>query len=179
MAQNSGRGSQLASDVEDMRLKEEDADVNMEDVPPTDPVKEEASAPTSRTGSAMGTPLGSKRQSRSPTKRESTLDSPAPKSEDEETVGGEVTLKLEPGKPPKLARSTSHKVERRAPQLFDDYEDKTNEAKSTFSILTECTYANKYLGTTEHALECDCVEEWGKYNAAFHDVLQYCKRRHG
>ncbi|KAI7517432.1 hypothetical protein KC331_g21708, partial [Hortaea werneckii] len=26
--------------------------------------------------------------------------------------------------------------------------------------MSECTYANKYLGTTEHALECDCAEEW-------------------
>ncbi|RMX77507.1 hypothetical protein D0868_16606, partial [Hortaea werneckii] len=79
---------------------------------------------------------------------------------DPETVGGEVTLKLEPGKPPKLARTTSRKVERRPPPLFFDHEDKTGEATSSFTVMSECTYANKYLGTTEHALECDCAEEW-------------------
>ncbi|KAF2858488.1 SET domain-containing protein, partial [Piedraia hortae CBS 480.64] len=80
--------------------------------------------------------------------------------ENGETVGGEVTLKLEPGKPPKLARTTSHRVEKRAPALFLDYEDKTDEARQSFGVIAECTYAAKYLGTTESALECDCSEEW-------------------
>lgn len=162
MAERNGRRSQLASDVQDMRLKEEDEDIDMDDIPRATSVKEEASAAASRASSGVATPSGSKRQSKSPTKQESAYNSPAPKAEQEETIGGEVTLKLEPGKPPKLARSTSHKVEKRPPQLFHDYEDKTNEAKGTFSTLSECTYANKFLGTTEHALECDCAEEWGK-----------------
>ncbi|KAF2213101.1 hypothetical protein CERZMDRAFT_39669 [Cercospora zeae-maydis SCOH1-5] len=110
--------------------------------------------------SGSGTPASAKQQSRSPVKPQPSADSPAIKTDDEETVGGEVTLKTEPGKPPKLSRTTSHKIEKRSPRLFFDYADTTEESKSTFEVLSQCTYANKYLGTTEHALECDCAEEW-------------------
>lgn len=144
-----------------MKLKEEDEDVDMDTVSPADWVNREASASASGVG-GVGTSSGIKRQSRSPVKQVNFTDSPATKSEQEETIGGEVILKLEPGKPPKLARSTSHKVEKRQRALFTDYEDKTAEARATFDTLEQCTYANKYLGTTEHALECDCAEEWGK-----------------
>lgn len=158
-----------------MKLKEEDTDVDMDTVDPAGPLKDDASASASGVGSGFGTPSGIKRQSRSPVKQQSDMDSPATKSEQEETIGGEVTLKMEPGKPPKLARSTSHKVEKRSPQLFLDYEDRTSEARKTFDTLHECTYGNKYLGTTEHALECDCAEEWGKsvfYILVPHAVMQ-------
>ncbi|KAF2168053.1 hypothetical protein M409DRAFT_21499 [Zasmidium cellare ATCC 36951] len=155
MANGGTKHERLESEVRDMKLKEEDSDVDMDTVAPADS-EDEASA----SASGAATPSGIKRQSRSPTKRQRFMDSPATKSEEEETIGGEVTLKLEPGKPPKLARSTSHKVEKRPAPLFFDYEDKTPEARKTFDILEQCTYANKYLGTTEHALECDCAEEW-------------------
>lgn len=157
MANGGTKHERLESEVRDMKLKEEDSDVDMDTVAPADS-EDEASA----SASGAATPSGIKRQSRSPTKRQRFMDSPATKFEEEETIGGEVTLKLEPGKPPKLARSTSHKVEKRPAPLFFDYEDKTPEARKTFDILEQCTYANKYLGTTEHALECDCAEEWGK-----------------
>src|SRR5271163_2926017 len=39
--------------------------------------------------------------------------------EHEEILGGEVALKLEPGKPPKLSRKSSQKVMSRPPPLFD------------------------------------------------------------
>ena len=154
----------LESDVEGLKLKEEaaDTDMEMDEIP----VKMERSAPLNDNAiPGVGTPIKSgKRQSRSPTKAESIPQSPAVKTEgvDTVTMGGDVELKLEPGKPPILARKKSTKVERRPPQLFFDYENKTPEATSAFSVLTECVYANKYLGTTEHALECDCAEEWGK-----------------
>jgi histone-lysine N-methyltransferase SETD2 len=154
MADGAAQQEELETDVRDMNLKEEDGDLDMD----TMPLDGDAPAAMSRNG----TPLASHQSSRSPVKQHSAIGSPAVKSDQEDVVGGEVTLKTEPGKPPKLSRSTSHKVEKRAPQLFHHYEDKTAEAKSTFSVLPECTYANKYLGTTEHALECDCVEEWGK-----------------
>lgn len=141
-----------------MQLKEEDADVDMSAVPEMDTHEDEPSALPSRNG----TPAGTKRQQSSPVKQQSTSEISSVKSEQEETIGGDVTLKMEPGKPPKLARSTSHKIEKRPPPLFHEYEDKTEEAKSSFDVLPECTYANKYLGTTETALECDCAEEWGK-----------------
>ncbi len=153
----------LESDVRDMKLKEEGADVDMDTIPVAQPMKKERSASVggSEAASRSATPRGVKKQSRSPVKSETMAQSPAVKDE-EEVVGGDIELKLEPGKPPKLQRKPSHKVERRPPPLFTEYEDKTTEATSVFSVLPECVYANKFLGTTEHALECDCAEEWGK-----------------
>ena len=157
------KGGALENTVEDMKLKEEDEDVEMDTIAVAEPVEQGAEVdgqdtrgPASRPGS--GTP---KKQSRSPMKSESMSQSPAVK-DDEETLGGDVTLKLEPGRPPKLQRTTSRKIERRPPPLFWDHEDKTDEATSTFSLLERCIYANKYMGSTEAALECDCAEEWGK-----------------
>lgn len=157
--------------VEDMNLKEEDEDVDMESIRVAEPA-----AQGSEEAAVAGTPrrLGTntpKRQSRSPAKKEEAAQSPTVK-DDEEMLGGDVTLKLEPGRPPKLQRTTSRKVERRPPPLFFEYEDKTDEATSTFSLLQHCTYANKYLGTTESALECDCAEEWGKSPPKFHGITQ-------
>jgi len=147
----------LASEVQDMHLKEEDRDADMDTLPATE-LKSERS--TSHDVD-VGTPMSTKRSSNSPVEsKEAQLADT--KSEDEELVGGEVTLKQEPGKPPKLSRTTSRKVERRPPPMFNDYKDSTSEATSTFQVITECSYANKNLGSTDPALECDCAEEWGK-----------------
>lgn len=102
------------------------------------------------------------RPSDSPRKSTSGIQSPAiGKVEQEETVGGDITLKIEPGKAPKLARTTSQKVIPRQPQLFSHLPDATADATRSFDILTDCSYAAKYLGYSEPALECDCSEEWG------------------
>ena len=101
-------------------------------------------------------------------KHNSRSQSPAVKSEasspssslNEETLGGEITLMAEPGKTPKLSRAASHKVVYRPPPLYLDLPDSTEAAKQTFTVLPECTYANKHIGTTDPALECDCGEEW-------------------
>ena len=78
-------------------------------------------------------------------------------------VNQNVLVKPEPGEPPKLSRgSSSKKQSMNSPQLFPDLPDRTAEATSTFQVIKDCTYAAKYLGYTEHALECDCAEEWGK-----------------
>lgn len=100
-------------------------------------------------------------------KSRSQSKSPVKKEDDDaigqdEKVGGDITVRLEPGQPPKLARSTSQKVVPRPPQLFLDLPDSTKEARSTFEVMETCTYANKYMGYTEHAMDCDCAEEWGK-----------------
>lgn len=159
MADQEGK---LESEVREMHLKEEarDADdADMDTVP-------EAGVKQERSGSGSGDdsqPARAQKASRSPLKSQSAEQSPMSKDEeDEDLVGGEVTLKQEPGKPPRLARSTSHKVERRPPPLFTDYADSTTEATSTFQVIPDCLYANKYLGATDPALECDCAEEWGK-----------------
>ncbi|PWY85701.1 hypothetical protein BO94DRAFT_467388 [Aspergillus sclerotioniger CBS 115572] len=78
----------------------------------------------------------------------------------EERVGGDIIVKLEPGQPPKLTRSSSQKVVARPPQFFSHLPDSTAEAEATFDLLDACTYANKFMGYTEHAMECDCAEEW-------------------
>lgn len=80
----------------------------------------------------------------------------------EETVGGNIVVKQEPGQPPKLARSSSQKVVPRPPQLFNHLPDSTEDALATFERIEACWYANKNMGYTEHAMECDCAEEWGK-----------------
>lgn len=159
--------------LRDMHLKEEDQHDDMDKSALAEPIKKERSASVSAPGVGGDTSSSTKRQSRSPTKTTSMAPSPAAKDEPEDIVGGEVTLKLEPGKPMKLSRTSSHKVERRPPPLYFDYEDKTREATSSFTVLPECHYANKYLGATEHALECDCAEEWGKSPA-----ITFCEYTH-
>ena len=93
--------------------------------------------------------------------RHGSSPSQSPKSEDEELVGGDITVKLEPGHPPKLARASIQKVPARAAPLFDHLPDATPDAIGTFQVITDCSYTPKYLGDTEHAMECDCAEEWG------------------
>jgi [histone H3]-lysine36 N-trimethyltransferase len=68
----------------------------------------------------------------------------------------------QPSKPAKTPRGASKLPPRVAP-LFDNLPDATKEATSTFTVLDACTYQNKYLGFSEHALDCDCGEEWGKF----------------
>lgn len=85
----------------------------------------------------------------------------------EEKVGGDIVVKQEPGQPPKLSRSSSQKIVSRPPQLFSHLPDSTDDAKATFTQIEECWYANKYMGITEHAMECECAEEWGKFLYSF------------
>ena len=114
------------------------------------------------------TPVNMPARVKSPSKSQSPAkqtpsDASTPRTDaQEEMLGGEITLKMEPGKAPKLSRSASQKIVARPPPLYLDLPDATQEATSTFDVLPACTYANKHIGTTEHALECDCSEEWGK-----------------
>jgi hypothetical protein len=111
--------------------------------------------------------LKSRSKSRTPVKQQPS-DASSPETDaHEEVLGGEITLKMEPGKAPKLSRTASHKVVSRPPPLYLDLPDSTEVATNTFVVLPECTYANKTIGTTEHALECDCSEEWGRSLTAF------------
>jgi histone-lysine N-methyltransferase SETD2 len=160
----------LEMDVADMNIKEEQhdeqGDVNMDTISGAEPVKQERSASTS--GSA--TPKGIKRQHPSPVKDENMAQFPSIKTE---VVGGDVELRLDADERPRLVRKQSHKIARRSPELFTDTPDATSLATSTFSILQECVYANKQLGTTEHALECECAEEWGRYQITYQATTRY------
>lgn len=101
----------------------------------------------------------------SPTRRRSSTNSlNDPLAKHEEVVGGEVTLKVEHGQPPKLSRSSSRKMIAGPVQLFGDAPDRTEEARNTFQVLSTCSYSSKYIGSSkvEEDLECDCSEEWGK-----------------
>jgi hypothetical protein len=82
----------------------------------------------------------------------------------QDTVGGDILVKQEQGQPLKLSRSSSQKVVRGPPQLFSHFPDSTADALATFEQIESCWYANKYMGYTEHAMECDCAEEWGMYS---------------
>ena len=110
-----------------------------------------------------------KSSSQSPIKADMPMQSPSAGSEKHDVVGGEVTVKLEPGHPPKLARSSSHKIKSKPASLFHDQPSKTEESRHTFQVLEQCSYTSKYIGSTEHgSMDCDCTEEWGK------PILQAC-----
>ena len=104
--------------------------------------------------------------------------SPSPRKSDmsvsdhEEVVGGAVTVKLEPGQPPKLARSSSRKVWTKPARLFDDYPSKTEAARTDFEVIPGCIYGSKYMGSTEHGMDCDCTEEWGRLLSLYY-ALQF------
>lgn len=121
----------------------------------------EGSAPPK--GATLPLKTESKSTSHSPTQPTDRLPSPTGhKAEPEQTIGADISVKMEPGQPLKLARTSSQKVVTRPAPLFDILPDMTADAKSTFQVITQCMYAAKYLGTTEHAMECDCAEDWGK-----------------
>lgn len=64
---------------------------------------------------------------------------------------------------PKLSRSSSNVS--RPPPLYTHLPDSTQDALATFEQIPRCVYANKYMGFTELAMECDCAEEWGKIDS--------------
>lgn len=152
--------------------------MKLDQVPSADanggPIKKDPDEPNNTT-----TPASMNGHSSSPTsKSPSQSQTPVKKDEDptklEEKVGGGITVKLEPGQPPKLARSSSQKVVARPPPLFLDLPNSTAEAQSTFELMGSCTYANKYMGYTEHAMECDCAEEWRKYFSFLSFFSPFC-----
>ncbi|KAF1835209.1 histone-lysine N-methyltransferase [Decorospora gaudefroyi] len=124
-------------------------------------VKVEDADSLGRTPTPLAIPprLKSRSKSQSPAVKHDA-EASSPGSTHEETLGGDITLKMEPGKAPKLSRSASQKVVSRPPPLYLDLPDATEAAKQTFVVLPECTYANKTIGTTDPALECDCQEEY-------------------
>jgi hypothetical protein len=118
------------------------------------------------------------REAKSPSAEDIVYPSPSPKastaqsseeltptSEDEQKmfIGGEISLKVDPGKPLKLSRKSSQKVIARPPVLYDCLPDSTPEAVTKFQVIRDCIYGSKYMGSSEHdALGCDCSEEWSE-----------------
>ena len=100
----------------------------------------------------------------SPIKTEVSTSSSEADNEEEKVIKADVLVKQEPGQPPKLSRMASQKISTKPVSLYLDYPDKTDEATSSFQVISDCIYAAKYLGATEHAFECDCAEEWGMFD---------------
>ena len=126
-------------------------------------IKDERVVSATNSPSLLPSKLKSSRSSSSTSiKSRATSESSVEKREVKDNAGGGTSLKMEPGQPPKMARSVSHKMKSRPTPLFDELPDATMEAKSSFSVIEACTYSNKFLGYAEHAMECDCAEEWGK-----------------
>ncbi|KAF7879363.1 hypothetical protein EAF04_000559 [Stromatinia cepivora] len=126
----------------------------------------EISTPTGIKRSPSNTPGLVNSPSQTPSRKQST--SQTPKSgdeEDEEIIGGDITLTVEPGKAPKLSRKSSQKVIPRPPPLFNDLPDSTEEAASVFQVIKDCIYGAKHMGASDHdALDCDCPEEYSDGN---------------
>lgn len=117
----------------------------------------------SQTAGASNTPRFKMRQqnSESPADYLNASHSAVVKPGEVETIGGDITVTVEPGKAPKISRKASQKIIAQPPTLLSHLPDATDEATSSFDILTDCHYASRSLGSTEQALECDCSEEWG------------------
>lgn len=128
------------------------------------------STPTEIKRSHSSTPGLVNSRSQTPPRKQST--SQTPKSgdeEEEEIIGGDITVTVEPGKAPKLSRKSSQKVIPRPPPLFNDLPDSTEEAASVFQVIKDCIYGAKHMGASDHdALDCDCPEEFSKST----DILQ-------
>ncbi|KAI9841290.1 MAG: histone methyltransferase set2 [Thelocarpon superellum] len=138
--------------------------------------EEELAAPPSRSSPPPSPPPlsnGVKAMSISPSKTErSPSPSPASIQNGIETKrGGELAVKLEPGKAPKLSRTASQKFVARPPPLFDHLPDATEAATSSFEVIPDCIYANRHMGSSDQeALGCECAEEWdGTRNGACGD----------
>ncbi|CAG8124305.1 unnamed protein product [Penicillium olsonii] len=90
-----------------------------------------------------------------------TSRSPLPKKEESSPTPEPGAMKEEPEikhERPKLSRSSSSVS--RPPPLYTHLPDSTQDALATFEQIPSCVYANKYMGFTELAMECDCAEEW-------------------
>lgn len=85
---------------------------------------------------------------------------------DEDITNGHDSPRIDLAASRKNSRVSKKVVPRVAP-LFDDLPDATDEANESYSVIDACIYQNKYLGYTEHAMECDCSEEWGKSSTCF------------
>ena len=124
-------------------------------------IKDEAASSTSSSPLLCATRIKTSRSSSQSTTNSRTMVETIAVKVDPEKVNDHVSVKTEPPTPVKDVRLRSKKGVPRVAPLFDDLPDATFEATSFFQTLESCTYANKYLGYTEHAMECDCSEEWG------------------
>lgn len=128
-------------------------------------IKDEAIDSAASSPSIQPTNIKSSRSSSSSTNMSKTTTNTSIVKKHSDDMNGHATPKMEPEeemKPLKASRSSKSQPVPRVAALFDHLPDATAEATSTFAVMESCTYSNKYLGYTEHAMECDCSEEWGR-----------------
>lgn len=138
-------------------------------------IRDEAIDSAASSPSLQPTKLKSSRSSSSSTSISKATTSTSVVKKQLEDMNGHATPKMEPRedtKPLKASRSAKSQPVPRVAALFDHLPDATAEATSTFAIMESCTYSNKYLGYTEHAMECDCSEEWGRLRLVKHLCVQ-------
>lgn len=134
----------------------------------SDGKSEDAPTPGDIKRSRSGTPA-QKSASRSPPKNSSASQTPKSDSdEDEEVIGGDITLTVEPGKAPKLSRKSIQKFAARLPPLYNDLPDSTEDSLAVFQIIPECLYGSKSMGKSKMSddddgpIDCDCSEHRSK-----------------
>jgi histone-lysine N-methyltransferase SETD2 len=159
-------------------VDEDTIDVKLESPAPSDlaeelsstrstAIKDEAASSTSSSPSLSTIKVHSSWSSSQSTSKSKAMEDAAMIDTKRENANGHISPLMEPESPIKESRASRKGIPRVAP-LFDHLPDATLEATSYFQILDVCTYANKYLGYTEHAMECDCSEEWGMYRRMLH-----------
>jgi histone-lysine N-methyltransferase SETD2 len=130
---------------------------------------EDTPSPTDMKNSRSATPVARKSSSQSPLKGQSASQTPKSEydedeDEDGETIGGDITLTVEPGKAPKLSRKSIKKIPARQAPLFTELPDSTAESLSVFQVIPECLYGSKSMGRSkmsdedDEPIECDCTE---------------------
>jgi len=130
--------------------------------------------PLSRSTTPLSVPTKLKTNpssSASTPRAKSEAEDSAVKVEHDITNGHNSPNMEQPVRPKKGVRSSKKNPARVAP-LFDDLPDATEQANSAYTVIDSCTYQNKYLGYTEHAMECDCAEEWGESYHGYVNTIQ-------
>ena len=162
---------QVEEAIEDLKIKSESSDEEEATITLSDPKCNTASAelesPLSDDMPGKRIPMKKTSKIHTPKTPQPSATPKTPKVEmdqaREELIGGEITVKLEEGKPPKLARNSTKKIAAAPVVTFDDLPNKTDEATQGFDVIRDNIYANKSIGRTDEDIyECECEEEWGK-----------------
>lgn len=161
--------------LEGMKLEDEGISNGAQDSFHGAKSEDAASTPRDFKKSRSGTPT---QKSTSKSSANSHSASQTPKSEydeDEEDIGGDISVTVEPGKLPKLLRKSTMKVIARPPELYNDLPDCTDESTTVFQVIPECLYGSKSMGKSKSddddgPIDCDCSEERGElFNLIVHN----------
>lgn len=114
--------------------------------------------------SRSSTPASKDSASQSPNIQSFQDTSISDQDEQEELMGGDISVTVEAGKGRKLSRKSIQKVAARPAPLFTDLEDVKDEAVQVFQLIPTCMYGSKYMGDSHtDPLDCDCSAEWSEF----------------